>query len=111
MNLKFGTPEECFNSMKDDLVANPQKTKGMVVAYQFEITGDLGGMWYIRLNNGDVDITKGTITNWDCRMKMGQSTFLAIASRRLNPTMAFLGGRVQMKGNSNKLQYLQKILG
>ena len=111
MNSKFNTPEECFNAMSEDLTANLQKTKGIRVAYQFEITGDAGGMWYIRLDNGKFDISKGTITDWDCRMKMGQNTFLAIAKKQMNPVMAFLSGRVQMKGNSDKLKYLQKILG
>jgi putative sterol carrier protein len=111
MNSKFNTPEECFSAMSEDLTANLQKTKGIRVAYQFEITGDAGGMWYIRLDNGKFDINKGTITDWDCRMKMGQNTFLAIAKKQMNPVMAFLSGRVQMKGNSDKLKYLQKILG
>ena len=111
MNSKFNTPEEFFNSMREDLTTSPQKTKGMVVTYQFEITGDAGGMWYIRLDNGEVGISKGTITDWDCRMKMGQNTFLAIAKKQMNPAMASLSGRVQMKGNSDKLKYLQKVLG
>ena len=110
MRHKYETPEEFFTQLKKRLSYNPQISKNIKAIFQFSISGRNGGQWYLKLDNGSVDIGTGLIERWECMVKTNPNVFLGIVSGNISPVMAFLSGSVKVFGNRNKLKYLQYIL-
>lgn len=62
-----------------------------------------------------IDGNAGTVTNddneADCTITMKMNDFVALASGDLDPTTAFMMGKLKVKGNMGVAMKLQSILG
>ena len=74
--------------------------------YQFDITlkkgGKIVGSWVIDLKNGDGKVTKGKSEAADAIFLMTDENFNKVCLGTLNPQMAFLQGKMKIKGNMSK---------
>ncbi|KFQ43950.1 Hydroxysteroid dehydrogenase-like 2, partial [Nestor notabilis] len=79
--------------------------------FQFELSGDEGGIWYIDLK------TKGGSTGSgkpplkaDVVMSMSSTDFVKMFTGKLKPTLAFMTGKLRIKGNMALAIKLEKML-
>ncbi|NXG46810.1 HSDL2 protein, partial [Psilopogon haemacephalus] len=79
--------------------------------YQFELSGDEGGTWYIDLKtkSGSVGFGKPPVTA-DVVMSMSSTDFVKMFTGKLKPTMAFMSGKLRIKGNMALAIKLEKML-
>ncbi|XP_066037521.1 hydroxysteroid dehydrogenase-like protein 2 [Chamaea fasciata] len=79
--------------------------------FQFDLSGDGGGTWYIDLK------TKGGSTGFgkppvaaDVVMSMSSADFVKMFTGKLKPTLAFMSGKLRIKGNMALAIKLEKML-
>lgn len=73
--------------------------------YQFDIwvtKGTIAGSWEIDLKNGQGSVKKGTAATPDAVFTMSDDDFHKVCLGTLNPQMAFMQGKMKIKGNMGK---------
>ncbi|NXK11562.1 HSDL2 protein, partial [Herpetotheres cachinnans] len=79
--------------------------------FQFELSGDEGGTWYIDLKSegGSAGFGKPPVTA-DVVMSMSSADFVKMFTGKLKPTLAFMSGKLRIKGNMALAIKLEKML-
>ncbi|NXB94789.1 HSDL2 protein, partial [Vidua chalybeata] len=79
--------------------------------FQFELSGDGGGTWYIDLKTkgGSAGFGKPPLTA-DVVMSMSSADFVKMFTGKFKPTLAFMTGRLRIKGNMALAIKLEKML-
>lgn len=103
------TPAEFFSNKHEQIVANPDAL-GVNATYQFNIGGDDGGEWVIKLGGEGSGVTDGTDDSAQCVISMSSKDFLGMIAGTLNPQMAFMTGKLRVKGDMGLALKLQSIL-
>ena len=85
------------------------KIQGMNVVYQFNITGDGGGEWNVKLADGDVQVNEGTADNPSITLTMSAEDFQQLVSGQLNGQTAFLTGKLKIQGDMTLAMKLQSV--
>ncbi len=88
---------------------NKDKIQGMDCIYQFDITGDDGGQWYITIAGGDATVTQGAAESPSITITMEASNFINLLQGKLNPQMAFMTGKLKIKGDMALALKLQSV--
>ncbi|NXW56645.1 HSDL2 protein, partial [Eurystomus gularis] len=79
--------------------------------FEFELSGDEGGTWYIDLKTkgGSAGFGKPPVTA-DVVMSMSSADFVKMFTGKLKPTLAFMSGKLKIKGNMALAIKLEKML-
>uniref|UniRef100_W5K7X2 Hydroxysteroid dehydrogenase-like protein 2 n=1 Tax=Astyanax mexicanus TaxID=7994 RepID=W5K7X2_ASTMX len=100
---------ETFNTMKGSLNAELVKTTQGV--YQFDLSGEHPGVWYIDLKNGSGSMGSGEPpSKADVLMNLDSDTFIKMFTGSLKPTMAFMSGKLKIKGDMALALKLEKLM-
>ena len=83
------------------------RTAGMNNTYLFDIDG--AGKWTVSLDNGNVSVTEGEAGDPDCTITSSQENFERIVAGELNPTSAYMTGKLKVKGDMGAAMKLQKL--
>ena len=86
--------------------ADPSKAAGMTASYLFDIQG--AGQWKVVVVDGAVTVTEGP-GEADCTITASEETFERIVSGKQNPTMAYMSGKLKVKGDMSQALKLQKL--
>ncbi|GIO28717.1 SCP2 sterol-binding domain-containing protein [Ornithinibacillus bavariensis] len=89
---------------------NPTPISGVTVTYQFDITGDDGGNYQLQLRDGQAKVITGSEAPADCTLTMSLDSFDKFLSGKLKGTMAFMTGKLKIKGDITKAMKLETIL-
>lgn len=79
--------------------ANKEKMEGLNCTYQFNITGDGGGEWNIVIANGSAQVAEGVAENPSTTITIEAGNFLNLLEGKLNGQMAFMTGKLKVKGD------------
>ncbi|MDQ2907125.1 MAG: SCP2 sterol-binding domain-containing protein [Chloroflexota bacterium] len=91
------TVAESFEQMSQ--IFNPAAAAGMNKTYQWNITGDQAGVWAFKINNGTGELIPGGVEKPDITMTMSGNDWVSIAEGKLDPTSAFMTGKVKITGD------------
>jgi putative sterol carrier protein len=94
-----------------ELTENPDRVAGINAVYQFNVTGDNGGTYYVDLTGDAPAVAAGTAENANCTITAADSDFVDIVSGKLNGQMAFMTGKLKIAGDMGLALKLQKIIG
>ncbi|XP_077201428.1 hydroxysteroid dehydrogenase-like protein 2 [Paroedura picta] len=101
---------ETFKIIKGAI--NEEVVKSVQGVYQFELSGEEGGTWYIDLKNKGGSTGSGEPPGKvDVIMSMSSSDFVKMFSGKLKPTMAFMSGKLTIKGDMALAIKLEKLMG
>jgi putative sterol carrier protein len=101
------TPGEFFEQLAQDT----SKMAGLNHVFQFDVTGDTGGQWYVDASGDEPKIVQGTHDNPGCTLTMSDEDLLAILEGKLNSQMAFMMGKLKVSGDMSLALQLQKLFG
>ena len=92
----------------DGLEANVDqaKTAGMSNSYLFDVEG--AGQWVVAVDDGSVRVTEGG-GDADATITTSEENLLAISRGELNPTSAYMTGKLKVKGDIGAAMKLQKL--
>jgi putative sterol carrier protein len=98
--------EKLFETMAPHLAATGKELVAKIQAvFHFEITSAPGAepVWFtVDLKNGNGSITKGKVGTSDATFTLTDDDLIAVASGTLNPQVAFMQGKMKIKGNMAK---------
>ena len=77
----------------------PEKADGVDAAIQFDLSGDNGGLYWLRIVDKIVTVGEGTIDNPKMTVKGAADDYAAMAGGALNPMQAFMSGRIKIQGD------------
>ncbi|HHY21351.1 MAG TPA: SCP2 sterol-binding domain-containing protein [Bacilli bacterium] len=101
---------EQLSSLKEKMNANPKFITEMNSTYQFELSGNEKGIFQIVFANGEVDVVQGEHFEAKCSMTLSDKNFLKLINNQLNPTMAYMTGKLKVKGDLGLALKLQSVL-
>lgn len=104
------TFEEMFSKAKS-LLATPDASKlNEHLAYQFNITGEASGVFYIEVKDGSLSVEPYEYFDRDAMFTCSADTLFKIASGKTDPVGAVLLGKLKVEGNIDKALKLKELL-
>jgi len=104
------TPADIFTEINNRLQADPSKASGSNAAYQFDLSGDEGGQYHIVFKDGKGDAGPGAVDDPNITISMAAADMVDMVTGKLDPTMAFMSGKIKIKGDMGLAMKLQNIL-
>ncbi|MBS4172903.1 SCP2 sterol-binding domain-containing protein [Bacillus sp. FJAT-49736] len=104
------TLEEAMQKIEDALNENPNLIEGFNAVYQYDITGDDGGTYQLHLKEGAAKVFNGAETEADCVLTLSEDNFKQMLLGKLNGTVAFMSGKLKIKGDIGKAIKMEGLL-
>ena len=82
-----------FPTMMDNFQAD--KAQGVNTTIQFDLSGDNGGMYWLKVDDGTVSHGEGDVEA-NMTVKAAADDFYAIATGETNPMQAFMMGKIKL---------------
>ncbi len=98
------TTKEFFETLESRTDAS--KTAGVNNSYLFDIEGQ--GQWKVDVRDGNVSVTEGT-GEADVTITTTGENFDKIIAGEMNPTTAYMSGKLKIKGDMGAAMKLQKL--
>ncbi|XP_042250861.1 hydroxysteroid dehydrogenase-like protein 2 [Thunnus maccoyii] len=104
-----GPVETTFDVIKS--VINEDVVKSTQGVYQFDLSGEHKGVWFLDLKSGAGSAGQGQPpVKADVVMTMDSSDFSKMFSGKLKPTLAFMSGKLRIKGDMTLAIKLEKLM-
>ncbi|KAL3870087.1 hypothetical protein ACJMK2_042700 [Sinanodonta woodiana] len=103
-------PAKTFRDIENLL--GEEMTKSIGGVFQFNLTGQDAGTWYMDLKNGRGSVGQGEASEpAQCTMTMDSEDFTKMFTGKLKPTTAFMLGKLKIKGDMGLAMKLEKLMG
>lgn len=96
-----------FPEMVDRLI--PEKADGVNVTIQFDLSGDNGGMFWVKIENGAAASGEGEIDSPAMTLKADADDWYAVSTGQLNAMQAFMSGKIKIQGDMSIAMKMQTM--
>ena len=96
-----------YNKLKDKDFADKQ---GRMLAIQVNLTGKIGGVFYIEILNGVLSVMPYEYNDRDAVISVTMTNFDKILSGKLSPNTAYATGKLKIEGHIDKVLLLAELL-
>jgi putative sterol carrier protein len=104
-------PKDWFEKQLPDKVKDdPSVVEGFDGVLNFQITGAQGGNWGVEIRNKVLNILEGGHPKPDILVTMKDADFVNFINGKLNGQMAFMTGKLKVKGNMQLAMKLNKLV-
>jgi putative sterol carrier protein len=83
------------------------KTAGLTNTYRFDVDG--AGSWTVDVQDGKVSVEQDGGADPDVTIATSEENFLKLVNGELNPTTAYMTGKLKIKGDMGAAMKLQKL--
>jgi putative sterol carrier protein len=87
----------------------PDAAKGVHATFQFELSGDNGGTYHVKVEDGSIAVGEGPAPTANATIKMKGDDYVKMVNGQLSGTMAFLKGQMKIAGDMMLAQKMQKL--
>ena len=92
------TPQQVFDSMPQAIV--PEKAGSTKAMIQFDLSGDQGGKWWVKIHDGQAESGQGDAPEAPQLTLMADAMdYVKISLGQLDGTAAFMQGKLKIKGD------------
>jgi len=88
---------------------SPTAAGAISASYQFNISGAQGGLWAFKIKDGKCELIKGGVDSPSVEISLADQDWMAIREGKLNSQMAFMQGKLKIKGDMNLAMKLQNM--
>ena len=103
----MATIGEVFEEMHKHF--NPAGAAGVTATYQFNISGPEGGVWVFSVQDQKCNFSSAAVSSPTVEILMSDKDWISIREGRLNSQMAFMQGKLKVKGDMGLAMKLQNI--
>ncbi|NLI69531.1 MAG: SCP2 sterol-binding domain-containing protein [Firmicutes bacterium] len=91
--------------------ADPAKIKGVDAVFQFDLSGDNGGVFHAVVAEGEAEIVDAPHDSPNVTIILSAEDFEKMMEGQLNATSAFMAGKLKVKGDMSLAMKLQALIG
>jgi predicted Zn finger-like uncharacterized protein len=81
----------------------PEKAQGVDAYIWYELTGDGGGSWTVKIHNGASEVKEASDPAAKTHVRMSAKTYMKIAMGKLDSRVAFMLGKIKIKGDKQSV--------
>ena len=97
-----------FGNLGDHIVE--KHLSGVTAVYQFKISGDGGGNWYVDVKDNTFSVTEGLHDSPAVTYEVDAANYLKIINGKMNGRMAVLTRKMKVNGAIPAAMKMQKFL-
>jgi putative sterol carrier protein len=87
----------------------PAKAEGVNATIQFNLSGDNGGLFWLRIADGQCEAGQGQAENPKMTLKAAADDWYDVSSGKLNAMQAFMSGKIKIEGDMGMAMKLQTL--
>lgn len=99
--------KEAFDAMPGNFKSD--KAAGMKAVYQWDITGEGGGKWNAEIADGKCTVNEGEHASPNITITVSAKDWLDILNGKLDGQMAFMSGKLKVKGDMSLAMKLKTL--
>ena len=80
------------------------------LAEQVNLTGENGGVFYIEIKDGKVNVEPYNYNDRSCAITISPENFAKLIAGKLDPVMAFTTGKLKVEGDVGKALEFSKLV-
>jgi putative sterol carrier protein len=92
------------------LQAHPDVAEKIGAVFQFDVSGPDGGSWFVDLATPGGAVCAGTSPDAKCTVAVKDTDLIALVNGTLSAGMAFMTGKIKVKGDYGLAMKLQQVL-
>lgn len=100
---------EIFSGMVTRFV--PAKAEGVNAVIQFNLSGDNGGLYWLKVTDGACTSGSGQAENPKMTLKAAADDWHAVSTGKMNAMQAFMSGKLKIEGDMGIAMKLQTMFG
>ena len=104
------TYAEFFSEMKGKFMEADVSNIQEHLAFQFNITGEAGGIFYIEIKNGELHVEPYEYYDRDAMFTCSADTLKKLESVKLDPILAVTLQKLKVEGNIDKALRFKELL-
>ena len=101
---------EVMQKIEEVISEKPEPIQGFNASYQFDITEEEEGTYQLIFQDGKVSVKEGAEASADCTLTMSLANFRQFLIGKLNGTVAFMTGKLKIKGDIGKAMKIENVL-
>jgi putative sterol carrier protein len=99
------TAKEFFDALPGH--AKPEKLDGLEASYLFDIAGE--GRWLVEVRDSAVTVSEDPPGGADVEFALSSETFSRLIARKQNPMIAYMTGKLKVRGDISVAMHLQDL--
>lgn len=109
--MAINEPREWFErELPATAQADPKKIEAFEGTLLFTINGDKGGSWTVDIHNKQLNVKEEAAASPDITITMKDGDFVDFINKKLSGQMAFMTGKLKVKGNMQLAMKLQGLI-
>lgn len=105
----MATVKETFDAMAGRF--KPDRAQGVKAVVQYDITGEGGGSYHVEIADGKCAVKPGPAPSPSLTLTMAAQDWLDMTAGKLNGQMAFMSGKLKLKGDMGLAMKLAGMFG
>jgi putative sterol carrier protein len=97
MGMPATSVEHYFATLEERFV--PQAAKGVSALYLFELAGEGGGNYFVKVEDGTISLRENATEMPNTTFKISASDYIDMVNGKLSPPVAFVKGRLRVTGD------------
>jgi putative sterol carrier protein len=106
---KVSSIKEIFDNLNEGF--QPDKAEGVDAIFQFDLTGDNGGQYWVKVANKKADVHEGKHDAPTMTLTATANDYMSMVNGELAPMTAFMQGKIKVKGDMGLALKLQAMFG
>jgi putative sterol carrier protein len=98
---------QIFPTMASRLI--PDKAQGVSATIQFNLSGENGGMYWLKIEDSKCESGEGAAENPKMTLKAAADDWFAVSTGKMNPMQAFMSGKIKIEGDMGMAMKLQTM--
>ena len=87
----------------------PEKADGIDAGILFDLSGDNGGLYWIKISGGSIEHGEGEISDPAMTLKASADDWHAVSTGNMNAMQAFMTGKLKILGEMSLAMKLQTM--
>jgi putative sterol carrier protein len=100
---------QIFTNIADNF--DPSRLDGINATIQFDLSGDNGGLYWVKMADGGAESGEGAIDTPSMTLKAAADDWANMVNGDLNPMQAFMTGKIKIQGDMALAMKLQALIG